>query len=66
MPYKSATYGIHADDRVNVLTDVAPPIHTSTTFRYPRNPDELNPVPDEGEYVVSGCSQFNFEIAPCH
>jgi cystathionine beta-lyase/cystathionine gamma-synthase len=49
--YSAATYGIHADDRINALTDVAPPIHTATTFRYPRNPHELQPVPDEGEYL---------------
>ncbi|RAR09345.1 PLP-dependent transferase [Stemphylium lycopersici] len=49
--YHPSTQGIHADDRINVLTDVAPPIHTSTTFRYPHNPDELQPVPDEGEFV---------------
>ncbi|CAO2649728.1 Nn.00g010200.m01.CDS01 [Neocucurbitaria sp. VM-36] len=50
-PFHPATYGIHADDRINVLTDVAPPIHTSTTFRYPHNSDELQPVPSEGEFV---------------
>ena len=49
--YHASTYGIHADDRINALTDVAPPIHTSTTFRYQRNPDKLQPVPDEGEFV---------------
>lgn len=47
-----ATYGIHADDRTNVLTDIAPPIHTSTTFRYPRDPNKLVPVsPEEGEVI---------------
>ncbi|KAF2261408.1 PLP-dependent transferase [Lojkania enalia] len=51
MPFAQATLGIHADDRVNVLTDVAPAIHTSTTFRYPRNPDLLKPAPVEGEYL---------------
>ncbi|KAF2124570.1 cystathionine gamma-synthase-like protein [Dothidotthia symphoricarpi CBS 119687] len=49
--YHAATHGIHADNHVNALTDIAPPIHTSTTFRYPRNPDELEPVPEEGEFV---------------
>jgi cystathionine gamma-synthase len=51
MPYKPATQGVHADNRVNVLTDVAPPIHTATTFRYPSNPDDLKPVPIDGEYL---------------
>lgn len=46
-----ATIAVHADNRVNVLTDVAPAIHVSTTFRYPRNPDALEPAPEEGEYL---------------
>lgn len=47
-----ATHGIHADDRTNILTDIAPPIHTSTTFRYPRDPSKLHPVsPEEGEVI---------------
>jgi cystathionine gamma-synthase len=47
-----ATYGIHADDRTNILTDIAPPIHTSTTFRYPRNPSHLHAASErEGEVV---------------
>ncbi|CAK3762963.1 cystathionine gamma-synthase [Lecanosticta acicola] len=36
-----ATRGIHADDPTNAYTDVAPALHVSTTYRYPRNPDEL-------------------------
>ncbi|KAF2465327.1 PLP-dependent transferase [Lindgomyces ingoldianus] len=48
MPYSLATLAIHADDRTNILTDVAPAIHTSTTFRYPRNPSALQPVPSSG------------------
>jgi cystathionine gamma-synthase len=51
--YHAATYGIHADDGINITTDVAPPIHTSTTFRYPENPDELRPVPAQGGEVIS-------------
>ncbi|KAH7355726.1 cystathionine gamma-synthase-like protein [Pyrenochaeta sp. MPI-SDFR-AT-0127] len=50
-PFHPATYGVHADDCINVLTDVAPPIHTSTTFRYPRNPDHLQPGLEEGELI---------------
>ncbi|KAJ5553638.1 Pyridoxal phosphate-dependent transferase major region subdomain 2 [Penicillium frequentans] len=36
-----ATQALHADDRLNLVTDVAPPIHLSTTFRYPDDPNEL-------------------------
>jgi cystathionine gamma-synthase len=51
-PLHPATHGIHADDRTNILTDVAPAIHTSTTFRYPRDPSQLNPVDTEGGEVI--------------
>lgn len=50
-PLAAATSAIHADDHTNILTDVAPAIHTSTTFRYPRNAADLQPVPAEGEFV---------------
>jgi cystathionine beta-lyase/cystathionine gamma-synthase len=50
-PYHPSTHGVHADDRINILTDVAPPIHTATTFRYPSDPSALQPVPIEGEFV---------------
>lgn len=46
-----ATLAIHADDRINTHTDVAPPIHTSTTFRYPRNASDLQPVPEDIEHI---------------
>lgn len=41
-----STLSLHADDPVNVVNDVAPPLHVATTFRYPDNPDELVPVAD--------------------
>lgn len=41
---RPATLAVHADDVVNNVTDVAPPIHLSTTFRYHKNPDELTPA----------------------
>ncbi|EME46916.1 cystathionine gamma-synthase-like protein [Dothistroma septosporum NZE10] len=36
-----ATLGVHADDAIQSYTDVAPALHVSSTFRYPRNPDDL-------------------------
>jgi len=51
MSYHPSTHGIHADDGINIITDVAPPIHTASTFRYPRDPDQLQPAPEEGEYL---------------
>ncbi|PYH96460.1 cystathionine gamma-synthase [Aspergillus ellipticus CBS 707.79] len=38
-----STRALHADDPLNRVTDVAPPIHLSTTFRYPDDPDLLVP-----------------------
>lgn len=37
---------IHADDYLNHGKDVAPPLHVSTTFRYNRSPDALQPLAD--------------------
>lgn len=42
-----ATLAIHADDVLNSIEDVAPPIHVSTTFRYPKDPDLLKPFHEE-------------------
>jgi cystathionine beta-lyase/cystathionine gamma-synthase len=51
MTYHPSTIAVHADDRINITTDVAPPIHTATTFRYPKNPGDYQPAPTEGEYL---------------
>ncbi|KAJ5481121.1 trans-sulfuration enzyme [Penicillium diatomitis] len=39
----TSTRSLHADDVLNVVTDVAPPMHLSTTFRYTANPSALVP-----------------------
>ncbi|CRG91566.1 cystathionine gamma-synthase [Talaromyces islandicus] len=41
---KPATLAIHADNTVNKVADVAPPIHLSTTYRYPDDPNLLTPA----------------------
>ncbi|OAX85111.1 hypothetical protein ACJ72_00524 [Emergomyces africanus] len=41
-----STRALHADDVLNLVTDVAPPIHLSTTFRYPDDPARLIPSGD--------------------
>ncbi|KAJ3050170.1 hypothetical protein HK097_008854 [Rhizophlyctis rosea] len=45
-----STRAVHADDPLNTpyTTDVSPAIHVSTTYRYPRNPNDLRPVRPEG------------------
>lgn len=45
--YSTSTLAVHADDRLNEITDVAPALHVSTTFRYPSDPTQLNPKTDE-------------------
>ncbi|KAF4444175.1 cystathionine beta-lyase [Fusarium austroafricanum] len=67
----TATQAIHADDVLNNVDDVAPPIHVATTFRYPRAPELMRehherpeyPVLDVGEHCYSrqstpGLSRF--------
>ncbi|MCJ1476278.1 hypothetical protein MMC13_004944 [Lambiella insularis] len=45
--YSAATQAIHADDYLNRVEDVAPPLHVATTFRYHDDPDQLNPATEE-------------------
>lgn len=47
LSYKMSTISVHGDDQLNLLTDVAPPLHVSTTFRYTSNPKELRPFRPE-------------------
>ncbi|KAL5045052.1 hypothetical protein BDW71DRAFT_90477 [Aspergillus fruticulosus] len=42
----ASTRSLHADDVLNVVTDVAPPIHVATTFRYSDDPAKLIPAAD--------------------
>ena len=42
-----ATLALHADDPLNSIDDVSPPIHVSTTFRYPKDPEVLRPFHEE-------------------
>lgn len=46
--FHPSTLSIHADDHLNTHAAVAPPLHTSTTFRYTSNPDELLPWSNTG------------------
>lgn len=42
-----STRALHADDALNVVSDVAPPMHLSTTFRYSNDPAALVPLSDQ-------------------
>lgn len=46
----ASTRSLHADDALNVVTDVAPPIHVATTFRYSDDPAKLTPLADLSGY----------------
>ena len=40
---RPATLALHADESLRLVDDVAPPIHVSTTYSYPNDPDKLRP-----------------------
>lgn len=44
MKLTQGTQAIHADDDLNATSDVAPPLHVSTTFRYAGDPKDLVPI----------------------
>lgn len=54
----ASTLSLHADNPVNVVNDVAPPLHVATTFRYSDNPDELVPVADAENVRLSLKSMY--------
>lgn len=58
--YALSTLSIHADDPLNSITDVAPAMHVSTTFRYSHNPDKLVPAGEEEEVK---CASTTLEAA---
>lgn len=39
-----STNTVHADQVLNRVTDVVPPLNTSTTFRYPDDPQDIKPA----------------------
>jgi len=47
-----STAAVHADDPLNIVDDVAPPIHVSTTFRYARDPSLLRPFSERGHPIL--------------
>ncbi|ETS75927.1 hypothetical protein PFICI_12871 [Pestalotiopsis fici W106-1] len=48
----TSTRAVHADDILNNVDDVAPPIHVTTTFRYPRDVHCLRPHHERPTYPV--------------
>lgn len=39
-----ASRAVHADARIDGHPAIAPGLHTSTTFRYPNDPETLKPI----------------------
>jgi hypothetical protein len=40
---RPATLAVHADEGLRLVDDIAPPIHVSTTYKYPDDPEKLMP-----------------------
>ena len=40
---RPATLAVHADEVLRLVDDIAPPIHVSTTYKYPDDPEKLIP-----------------------
>ncbi|KAL4900962.1 hypothetical protein BDW74DRAFT_89194 [Aspergillus multicolor] len=59
-----ATSALHADDYLNLVTDVAPPIHLSTTFRFPKEPENLIPPADPVDEFDGKNYVYSREFAP--
>ncbi|VVT56598.1 uncharacterized protein SAPINGB_P005170 [Magnusiomyces paraingens] len=49
-----ASLQVHADDMLAATSDIAPPLHVSTTFRYPSNPQDLQTETDLFSALESG------------
>jgi hypothetical protein len=57
-----STLAVHADDTLNGLhvTDVAPALHVSTTFRYTNDLSKLNPISDEDVLILKTTTSYYF------
>lgn len=60
----TSTRSLHADDVLNVVSDVAPPMHLSTTFRYSDDPSALIPAADLNSVRIVQCSPSTFPSLP--
>ncbi|PWY93403.1 PLP-dependent transferase [Aspergillus sclerotioniger CBS 115572] len=59
-----STRALHADDPFNRVTDVAPPIHMSTTYRFPDDPESLVPSVDPVDEFDGKNFIYSREFAP--
>ena len=56
---------VHADDYLNSHPAVAPPMHVSTTFRYSRDPDLLEPWLNVNVRPPSPCPRLRPAVKSC-
>ncbi|KAL5339892.1 pyridoxal phosphate-dependent transferase [Aspergillus crustosus] len=63
-PQHASTQALHADDYLNLVTDVAPPIHLSTTYRFPKEPENLIPSEDPVDEFDGTNYVYSREFAP--
>ncbi|KAJ5131171.1 Pyridoxal phosphate-dependent transferase major region subdomain 2 [Penicillium bovifimosum] len=61
---RPSTKALHADDALNLVADVAPPMHLSTTFRYPNDPAQLVPSEDPVDEFNGKNYVYSREFAP--
>ena len=57
-----STLAVHADDTLNGphVTDVAPALHVSTTFRYTNDLSKLIPIADEDVSILRTPTPYQF------
>ena len=63
-PLHPSTLAIHADDPFAAVTDVAPPLHLSSTFRYASNPEVLVPARDAPASLPGDAHIYSRHTAP--
>ena len=60
-----STQAVHADDHfVGGITDVAPPLHVSTTFHFPRKPEDLVPFSQITDFESFDAHIYSRHTAP--
>lgn len=63
-PLSMASLSVHADDYINSHRAVAPPLHTSTTFRYASDPEQLRPWQNVDPHAPHDSHVYARDTAP--
>lgn len=62
---RPATLALHADEALRAVADIAPPIHVSTTYRYPDDPERLLPFYGRKLGVCKTCKRDVPTVIDC-